>query len=293
MRVSLFAFWFHASACGGKSRALREEPPAALRFIFDGSTTHAVSVDNNLRKPTRGACYNKAKRGKSARRRMMMANILIVEDDATIRQLTAMQLSLVGHQCLEAQDGVQMREQLAACTPDLALLDIMLPGEDGMMLGETLISRGIPVVFVTAKTGVEDRVRGLRLGAHDYILKPFEPAELLARVENILKRTRRAERLFTCRGLTVDFGARRILLHGETVAATAMEFDLLSMLISRRNIAVSREELLAQVWGYAYVGQTHTVDVHVQRLRSKIGAGFIETVYKFGYRFVQLEDEKE
>lgn len=162
-----------------------------------------------------------------------------------------------------------------------------------MMLGETLISRGIPVVFVTAKTGVEDRVRGLRLGAHDYILKPFEPAELLARVENILKRTRRAERLFTCRGLTVDFGARRILLHGETVAATAMEFDLLSMLISRRNIAVSREELLAQVWGYAYVGQTHTVDVHVQRLRSKIGAGFIETVYKFGYRFVQLEDEKE
>ena len=80
---------------------------------------------------------------------------------------------------------------------------------------------------------------------------------------------------------------------GETVAATAMEFDLLSMLISRRNIAVSREELLAQVWGYAYVGQTHTVDVHVQRLRSKIGAGFIETVYKFGYRFVQLEDEKE
>ena len=93
-----------------------------------------------------------------------MANILIVEDDATIRQLTAMQLSLVGHQCLEAQDGVQMREQLAACTPDLALLDIMLPGEDGMMLGETLISRGIPVVFVTAKTGVEDRVRGLRQG---------------------------------------------------------------------------------------------------------------------------------
>ena len=118
MRVSLFAFWFHASACGGKSRALREAPPAALRFIFDGSTTHAVSVDNNLRKPTRGACYNKAKRGKSARRRMMMANILIVEDDATIRQLTAMQLSLVGHQCLEAQDGVQMREQLAACTPE-------------------------------------------------------------------------------------------------------------------------------------------------------------------------------
>ena len=89
MRVSLFAFWFHASACGGKSRALREEPPAALRFIFDGSTTHAVSVDNNLRKPTRGACNNKAKRGKSARRRMMMANILIVEDEDWRKNVTS------------------------------------------------------------------------------------------------------------------------------------------------------------------------------------------------------------
>lgn len=167
----------------------------------------------------------------------------------------------------------------------MALLDVMLPGEDGFSLGRSLMDMGVPVLFVTAKTAVPDRVKGLSMGAQDYILKPFEPAELLARVENILRRTMREEQTLTCGALFMDFSARQVTKNGREVPLTALEFDLLAMLAHRRNVAMSREELLAGVWGYDYAGETRTVDVHVQRLRSKIGAGYIETVYKFGYRF--------
>ena len=221
-----------------------------------------------------------------------MARILIVEDEAAIRQVVAMHLQLVGHAVLQAEDAAAAREILAHTQADLAVLDVMLPGEDGFSLGEDLIARGIPVLFLTAKTAVTDRVRGLKLGAQDYILKPFEPAELLARVENILRRTMREEAAFSCGGLTIDFSARRAVMDGEEVPLTALEFDLLAMLARRRNVAMSREELLRGVWGYDYAGETRTVDVHVQRLRGKIGAQYIETVYKFGYRFAAHEGEQ-
>jgi len=214
-----------------------------------------------------------------------MAGILIVEDEESIRLVLSMHLSLVGYHVICAQDAAQAREILAMEDIDLAVLDIMLPGEDGFSLGETLIAQGIPVLFLTAKTAVSDRVRGLRMGAQDYILKPFEPAELLARVENILKRTKREDEHLICGGLMIDFSARRVTLAGEEVALTALEFDLLALLARRRNVALSREELLSGVWGYDFVGETRTVDVHVQRLRAKIGSSFIETVYKYGYRF--------
>ena len=214
-----------------------------------------------------------------------MADIMIVEDEASIRQVLGMHLRLVGHRVREAQDAASARILYEEKAPDLALLDIMLPGEDGFSLGEYLIEKGVPVLFLTAKTAVPDRVRGLSMGAQDYILKPFEPAELLARVENILRRTKKEETSLTCGGLFIDFSARRVTLSGDEVTLTAMEFDLLSMLARRRNVAMSREELLYGVWGYDYAGETRTVDVHVQRLRSKIGAQYIETVYKYGYRF--------
>ena len=214
-----------------------------------------------------------------------MANILIAEDDAAVRQVLTMHLELVGHTCREAENASVARALLDDFVPDAALLDVMMPGEDGFSLGEALISKGIPVLFVTAKTAVSDRVRGLRMGAEDYILKPFEPAELLARVENILRRTHKEDAVFACPGLEIDFSARRVVCDGKLISLTAMEFDLLAMLVRRRNVAMSREELLDGVWGYDYAGETRTVDVHVQRLRSKIGAGFIETVYKYGYRF--------
>lgn len=220
-----------------------------------------------------------------------MATLLLVEDDRVIRQILCAQLTLVGYRCLEAGDAGQAREQAGKTAPDLAILDVMLPGEDGFSLGEELIAREIPVLFLTAKTAVADRVRGLRMGAFDYMLKPFEPSELLARVENILRRTRREETRFVFGPLTVDLAARRVFRNGEELSLTSMEFGLLEALVRRRNVALSREELLQKVWGYAYVGQTHTVDVHIQRLRSKIGAGYIDTVYKYGYRFRECGGE--
>lgn len=214
-----------------------------------------------------------------------MANILIVEDEMPIRQVLSMHLELVGHRVYEAQDAAQARAFLKNTRPDAALLDVMLPGEDGFSLAETFLTQNVPILFVTAKTAVPDRVRGLQMGAQDYILKPFEPAELLARVENMLRRTKKEETSLTCGEMTIDFEARRVTRAGREIALTALEFDLLAMLARRRNVAMSREELLCGVWGYDYAGETRTVDVHVQRLRSKIGTAYIETVYKYGYRF--------
>lgn len=214
-----------------------------------------------------------------------MAKILIVEDDASIRAMVKMHLTLVGHSVFEAEDACSAREILKRENIDLTILDIMLPGEDGFSIGEKLIEKGMSVLFLTARTAVSDRVRGLTMGAEDYILKPFEPAELLARIENILKRSQKEEDKIRVRDIEIDFKARRVYLMGEEVILTALEFDLLFMLARRRNIAVSREELLSAVWGYNYLGETRTVDVHVQRLRAKIGSEYIETVYKYGYRF--------
>jgi len=221
-----------------------------------------------------------------------MADILIVEDDVSIREILKMHLTLVGHGVRAAADAKEARASAQKSLPDLALLDVMLPGEDGFSLGECLIEKNVPVLFLTAKTALTDRVKGLRLGAQDYMLKPFEPAELLARVENILRRTRREDARLQSGALVIDFAARRVALSGMDVPLTALEFDLLAMLARRKNVAMSREELLFGVWGYDYAGETRTVDVHVQRLRSKIGAAYIETVYKFGYRFSdRTEDE--
>jgi len=215
----------------------------------------------------------------------VMADILIVEDDSSIREILSMHLSLVGYKVCAAQDAMEARVCFERKAPDLALLDVMMPGEDGFSLGKYLIEKNVPVLFLTAKTAVPDRVRGISMGAQDYMLKPFEPAELLARVENILKRTCREEKTLACGGLEIDFVARRVTLGCKEIQLTALEFDLLAMLARRKNVAMSREELLFGVWGYDYAGETRTVDVHVQRLRSKIGSSYIETVYKFGYRF--------
>lgn len=132
---------------------------------------------------------------------------------------------------------------------------------------------------------MEDRVRGLTMGAEDYVLKPFEPAELMARINVILRRSIREGAPLQSGGLRVDPRARQAFLTGEPLGLTALEFDLLYLLIQNEGRAMSREDLLSFVWGYGYAGETRTVDVHVQRLRSKIGADAIETVYKYGYRF--------
>ena len=141
------------------------------------------------------------------------------------------------------------------------------------------------MIFLTAKTAVTDRVRGLRLGAQDYILKPFEPAELLARVENTLKRTQVKTDVYERGDLKVNFETREVWRGGKPVTLTTLEFNLLKTLIESGRTAMSRDELLNAVWGYNYIGETRTVDVHIQRLRGKIGAERIETIIRYGYRF--------
>jgi DNA-binding response OmpR family regulator len=224
-----------------------------------------------------------------------MANLLIVDDDAGIREMLHMHLALAGHHCLLAEDGSQARAALMAARIDVALLDVMLPGEDGFSLGAAFVDKGVPLLFLTAKTAVADRVRGLTLGAEDYILKPFEPAELLARVDVILRRSCKGEQAYHDRLVTVDYVARLVHCNGEPLPLTALEYDLLALLTRRTGEAISREELLTSVWGYDYIGETRTVDVHVQRLRKKLGdesAKVIETVYKYGYRYALREGEQ-
>ncbi len=214
-----------------------------------------------------------------------METVFLVEDEPNIRRLTGMHLQLAGYNVIELEDAACARDALRKERPALALLDIMMPGEDGFSLGENLIRAGIPVIFLTAKTAVTDRVKGLRMGAYDYVLKPFEPAELLARVENVLKRTRADSSVYERGDLRVNFETREVWRNGEPVSLTTLEFNLLQALIEAGRTALSREELLNAVWGYHYTGETRTVDVHVQRLRGKIGADRIETIIKYGYRF--------
>ena len=214
-----------------------------------------------------------------------MIKILIVEDEKPINDLIEMNLTEAGYECTCAYDGMTAANILEKERFDLVLLDIMLPEVDGYELLEYIKPMEIPVIFLTAKTAVPDRVRGLRMGAHDYILKPFEPAELLARVDNVLKRSKPAPSNYVQGDLRVNFETREVWRNDEPVPLTTLEFNLLKTLIESGRTAMSREELLRAVWGYHYTGETRTVDVHVQRLRGKIGNDRIETIVRFGYRF--------
>jgi DNA-binding response OmpR family regulator len=222
-----------------------------------------------------------------------LAHILVVDDEPAILELLEMNLSLTGHACDLAADAKEALHFLSAVRFDIVLLDVMLPGRDGYSLSQTFIDRGIPIIFLTARTSVLDRVKGLRMGADDYIVKSFEPAELLARVDALLRRVgKNQEDYITPEGITVSFLRRQIWRDGVTIELTLQEFDLLCALIRNRNIALSREQLLQNAWGYNYFGETRTVDVHIQRLRKKLGLSSIETVYKFGYRFNGKDCEK-
>jgi DNA-binding response OmpR family regulator len=196
-----------------------------------------------------------------------------------------MNLKLVGHICHQVFDGAEAVASLGKFQPDLIILDIMLPRRDGFSLMEQKAFGTIPVIFLTAKDSTADKVKGLRLGADDYIAKPFEAVELLARVEAILRRTMPTERVFDIDGVSVHLDRRVAALGGVPVDLTNREFELLEVLINNRNIALSREKLLNLAWGYDYFGDTRTVDVHITKLRKKLNLeNRIKTVYKVGYR---------
>ncbi len=213
-----------------------------------------------------------------------MASILIAEDEKPIRELIRRNLLLVGHSCREAADGREALELAEAERFDLALLDVMLPGTDGFEVKRRL-PQELPVIFVTARTGLSSRLQGLGLGADDYILKPFEIFELLARVEAVLRRTGAGDREVEAGGCRIDLAQRRVTREGAEIPLKPQEYALLEVLVRNRNLALSREKLLELAWGYDYEGDTRTVDVHVQRLRKKLGwEKELQTVYKLGYR---------
>lgn len=214
-----------------------------------------------------------------------MSHILVVEDETAIAELISMTLELVGHRSSRASDGAQAIRIIDQKAVDLVLLDVMLPGTDGFALLSQFQQRNIPVIFLTARSSVADKVHGLRLGADDYVTKPFEAAELLARIEAVLRRTGRATVTFSYQGVEVSFQERKVTVQGQPVELTAQEFNLLEVLVQNRNIALSREKLLEMAWGYDFVGESRTVDIHIQRLRKKLGwEDCLKTVFKYGYR---------
>ena len=214
-----------------------------------------------------------------------MIKILIVEDEKPIRDLIALHLSEAGYKCQTAADGAEGADKIDSEKFDLILLDIMMPEVDGYELMEYIRPLDIPVIFITARHAVKDKVKGLRLGADDYLTKPFDMIELLARVETVLRRYHKTERCAEFGDVKIDFEARTVTRGGQPVTLTAKEFGLLELFVKNKNIALFREALYERVWGNEYDVDSRTVDLHVQRLRKKLGWDkLLITVHKIGYR---------
>ncbi len=216
-----------------------------------------------------------------------MATILIAEDEKPISELIKRNLNLVGYSTHQTYTASEVLSCIEKHNIDLILLDVMLPEMNGFEI-KKLLPQDMPVIFVTAKVGLPSRLTGLGLGADDYIEKPFEILELIARIQAVLRRTHKSEEIFKINDCTVDIQTYRVYVKGEEVLLTPQEFNLLCVLIRNRNLALSREKLLELAWGYDYEGDTRTVDVHIQKLRKKLGLeDCIQTVFKMGYRLVQ------
>lgn len=219
--------------------------------------------------------------------------IYYVEDDVSIRELVVYTLTQTGMPARGFASGEDFWQAMRAETPELILLDVMLPGEDGLQilkrLREGSDTAEIPVVMITARGTEMDRVQGLDFGADDYIVKPFGMAELIARVRARLRRIapRNDADELKIGALMLDRRAHCVYLNGQALALTMKEYDLLCLLVENRGMAFSREQILDRVWDYGYDGGTRTVDVHIQTLRAKLGecGGWIETVRGVGYRF--------
>lgn len=214
-----------------------------------------------------------------------MLKILIAEDEEPIANLIRMNLLRAGYQCTWASDGEKAADYMMNEVFDLLLLDIMLPGINGYELMEYAKNLNLPVIFLTALGTTENKVKGLKMGADDYLTKPFEVVELLARVEAVLRRYNKAETLIEIHDIVIDTASRSVKQGGDEVTLTMKEFDLLLLFVRNRNIALYRDKIYENVWGGEYLGQSRTVDLHVQRLKKKLKwEEKIVAVYKVGYR---------
>ena len=214
-----------------------------------------------------------------------MIRILIVEDEKPIAELIRMSLRKAGYTCTCAPDGAAAADLLESNTYDLILLDVMLPKIDGFELMEYIRPTGTPVIFITAKNAVSDRVKGLRMGAEDYIVKPFEVLELLARVDVVLRRYQKTSGVLEIGGLTIDTRAMLVSRGDEIIPLTKKEYDLLLLFARNPGIALYRETIYERVWHEDFPYGSKTVDLHIQRLRKKVGwEDRLVAVNKVGYR---------
>lgn len=212
--------------------------------------------------------------------------ILIIEDEEMIADIISRGLTRAGYQCECVYDGTDAAGLLEEKRYDLILLDIMLPGVVGYELMEYIKNLGIPVIFITAKARLEDKIKGFKLGADDYITKPFELAELTARVEAVLKRYYKTQSRISVAGMEIDTLSRTVKKNGRLVELTAKEYDLFLVFLRNHNIALYRERIYEEVWGGEYDPDSRTVDIHVQRLKRKMGLeDYIISVRGIGYRF--------
>ncbi|MFD7292486.1 response regulator transcription factor [Streptomyces sp. NPDC059897] len=221
------------------------------------------------------------------------ARVLVVDDDPTVAEVVAGYLDRAGYRVDRADDGPAALARAAAHRPDLVVLDLMLPGMDGLEVCRRMRERGpVPVIMLTARGDEDDRILGLEVGADDYVTKPFSPRELVLRVESVLRRARPAtarQRPLYAAGLNVDPAARRVTRDGTELALTLREFDLLVFFLRNPGRAYSREDLMREVWGWEF-GDLSTVTVHIRRLRGKVEDDparprLIQTVWGVGYRF--------
>lgn len=214
-----------------------------------------------------------------------MIKILIAEDEEPIANLIKMNLNRAGYKCTWAANGELAADYMMNEPFDLVLLDIMLPGINGYELMDYARGLNLPVIFLTALGSTDDKVKGLKMGADDYLTKPFEIVELLARVEVVLRRYNKSDVKLEVADVVIDTASHMVTQGGEPVYLTMKEFDLLLLFARNRNIALYREKIYENVWGGEYMGQSRTVDLHVQRLKKKLHwEDKIKAVYKVGYR---------
>lgn len=218
------------------------------------------------------------------------SKILIVEDDPSISDLLEMNFSVAGYCCDTANNGKDALERIRKNAYDLAVLDIMLPGIDGFELFQDMQEKQIPIIYLSAKSDTHSKVKGLKMGAEDYITKPFDVLELLVRVEKVLQRHQKKQRehrqtIYQIGDVTVREQEHMVLQNGVPVELKPMEYALLLMLVKHPNMVFSREQLLDEVWGEAYLGESRTVDNHIAILRKKLNWGdTIVTVHRIGYK---------
>ena len=214
-----------------------------------------------------------------------MIRILAVDDEKPIRELLRLSMGRAGYTCDLAADGLEALHKIEQESYDLILLDVMLPEIDGFTLMEYIAQTQTPVIFLTAKNAVADRVKGLHLGAEDYIIKPFDVLELQARVEGVLRRHGKLDSVFSVGGLTIDTRSMQVTRDGEELQLTRKEYELLLLFARNPGIVLSRESIYERIWGGEYPDSTRTVELHIQRMKKKAGwDGLLKPVYGLGYR---------